>query len=119
MEANALTTPTSLNWWCVADGKVAEGECEVAMVEYDMLEIAMADVVVVGLPMLRRSHIKLWAQMRRHGDDGGASRLSRKGVMPRLMQLGLSRTWTKDGDATEANEMETRGLRPKSMKSSC
>jgi hypothetical protein len=35
---------------------------EVAIVEGVVLKIAMVDVVMVGLPMSRRSHMKSWAQ---------------------------------------------------------
>lgn len=46
------------------------------MVEDAVLEMAVVDVVVVGLPMSRRSLMKPRAQKRRHGDDGDASRQS-------------------------------------------
>ena len=35
---------------------------EVAIVEGVVLKIAMVDVVMVGLPMSRQSHMKSWAQ---------------------------------------------------------
>lgn len=62
------------------------------MVEDAVLEMAVVDVVVVGLPMSRRSLMKPRAQKRRHGDDGDASRQSSwKGAMPRSTQSGPSR----------------------------